>query len=697
MMNATFSRQVRPIPMLLTGAFVFLASCGSTPDEPAPAPEELASVEAPLTPNAEAEGASAPDADPEVAAEPVEDEVDLQVAGMRAALQDALRESGIDPDTLEVEGAVEPEPVAALVAEEPPADVVAEADAAEAEAAEALAETDASTAPAPSGDAAEPAELANAELADQPAADALVAAEPAEPVAVVEEPALTPAERAKIEAELMLLSMDPGRVAPAEFDDFYTPPAPEPEEVAAQEPVAADAELALEVEAAPLAEDGIELVVLDATEQDADEAEPSTLALEDDAVIVMETAELEALANAAEQAPQSEGEALADADAAPEPSDQAEGATLADMDAPDVLIPEADAALASELEQPAEADATMATALDAEGADMLEPALATATEPATEPQAEPAAELVAELPAEPAAEQVAAEPAAEGDAFAKYGAIQWEVVEHTALLEPTLPDTPSLNGSTSAEGALDIQTVPVPQVATALGSEWGALGFMQQLPVEERLLLAPLCALDPTGGVARLSLAMGQLSSASQAYVDGPPQDPSVDGLNYSNGAEFEPVPVDPKAVVINEPGIGMIWWSSDLPTEQVSAAAEIQTPSVGRIRLVLNSGDYVEGTLHSVGQNQYWLDGDLGRFAVRAGLVAHIERLPKPGLGQQIKGLQAGDLVRAKAKTGFIEGRLISMKDGKALVETATGMRITIEDAEVEPMGQSKTRVVVD
>ena len=246
--------------------------------------------------------------------------------------------------------------------------------------------------------------------------------------------------------------------------------------------------------------------------------------------------------------------------------------------------------------------------------------------------------------------------------------------------------------------ALEIETVVETPVATAMQPSVlsGLMGFTQALDPKQRLLIGPLFLVDPSGGLAQLSMGFLGLAESTVQMTAGPPGDPSLVGLKRSNGSEFDPVPVE-QGQLTGDPGLGMIWWSNEVPVAQVASKAEVQTPSVGRIRAVLNSGDYVEGVLHSVGMGQYWIDGDLGRFAVRAGLVAHIEHLPKPGLGVETKGLQAGDLVRAKAKTGYIEGRLVSLKDGKALIETATGMRITIQNAEVEPLGASKTRVVID
>lgn len=743
MKNATFSHHVRPFPMLLAGAIVsplvFLASCGSTPDQPEPQPQELVQVE-PAPVEVEPDPIElALTAEP-TEAEQAEEKVDLQVAGMRAALQDALRASGIDPETLEVEGtevpadepavgladasettpiesddalaALESEPEAVLdsIAEAGAESILAEAQPEPIEpqtVAESTEENDqmgadvdvdvadqnsdelamvdsvtdtaveqakvkpAKAKQAAASDAADQAAAAqevaepSAELAldapqdsVEPHAEVTVAendlAETAELTLDVQandgealvaeelEPevaALTDAELAKIEAELMLLGMDPGRTGPVEFDDFYTPPvevATEPEVVDA--PAAEDAVLA--------EGEGVELVLDDELAMNAEPVDAVTL--DADPLVVVDASE--------------------------------EAAELA---AP-LFIEGDDVAQAEDLLQVDEALAPDVIEVTRLAADLAE-----------------LDKLVAEQNAEDEDLADALDPVAANDAdpFAKFGAIQWEVTRIQMPAEVIAEEAAQRNETSGANGAqaLDIQKVPVPSVATAVGNDWGAFQFMRSVPVEQRLLLAPLCAIDPSGGLAGISLAFQGINVSTNLVLEGAPQDPAVAGLTYSDGAEFDPVAIEPTASVVNEPGIGMIWWSTELPTSQVHAQSEVQTPSVGRVRIVLNSGDYVEGVMHSAGLGQYKIDGELGRFAVRAKLVSHIERLPKPGLGQQVKGLQAGDLVRAKVKTGYIEGRLISMKDGKALVETATGMRISLGDAEVEPMGQSKTRVVID
>lgn len=756
MNHFTFQRRTRPLPMLLTGALLtplaLLAGCGSTPDEPAPAPVELAP--------APAEGAAAeePEADAAAQAEaldlaaappaevaPEEEEVDLQVAGMRAALEKAMRDSGIDPVTLEATDGPEPAPEAAaadevLAAEdgspEEPAGAAAEDDAAQ----PALAAADApETEAAPTDSQAENTETVAADLeessdeesdlvvaAEEPAVEAqadTVAEAPGEaaveaqddlvaetqgaeteadevagtPVAAqpdgagdelaaaddgadeqteqdeADEPSLSPAEQAMLEAELALLELDPSRVGPVAFEDFGAVPM-EPEAPAEELVLAEDA-----TDEAPAAE----------AEASAEDAEL--------AVVVPEP-ELAVPAFAPVQDAGMPGFAMQPSDWPHEHTELV--AALDDLAAEQAALALEDAATEGDHEE-----AFTAAPVTNSDAALAQVSLETEPAPASSgPDVDVLVDMDADTEDTGVAQLDDAAPGKSGAPadLAKYGAIQWQLVEYapTTLTQVDVPVEPALEGDpATGAGALPIERVEVPAALAAQhgADDWGSLEFLRGLPLEERALLTPLAVLDPSGGLALMGTSLRGFGEVSNMALTGPPQDPALAGLSYSDGSEFDPAPIDPTAVVVDEPGIGMIWWSEEVPLAQIDAASEIQTPSVGRVRIVLHSGDYVEGSLHSVGQGSYWIDGELGRFAVRGSLVSHVERLPKPGLGQQVTGLQAGDLVRAKVKTGYIEGRLISMKDGKALVETATGMRITIEGAEVEPMGKSKTRVIVD
>jgi hypothetical protein len=225
-----------------------------------------------------------------------------------------------------------------------------------------------------------------------------------------------------------------------------------------------------------------------------------------------------------------------------------------------------------------------------------------------------------------------------------------------------------------------------------------SMTFLEDLPWKNRVLVGPLFALEPSGLLGAMFLVAPMVIPTldpALAAMTSEPRDPNLPPGNRL--PEVEPTPREETAKLLaNEPGLGWIWWGAEVPVEHVSDPVDIQTPAVGRIRIVLKSGDYTEGVLHSIGRDSYWLDGDLGRFSVATGLVDRVERLAKPGLGKEGKSVQAGDLVRVKLLSGYVEGRLISTKGDTVLVETADGMRMTLKSSTIKRLGGSKTRVIL-
>ncbi|MFT4711047.1 MAG: hypothetical protein ACI8Q9_002185, partial [Planctomycetota bacterium] len=237
-----------------------------------------------------------------------------------------------------------------------------------------------------------------------------------------------------------------------------------------------------------------------------------------------------------------------------------------------------------------------------------------------------------------------------------------------------------------------------PMLEPALAPIARSMAFLKDVPIATRAMAGPLFALDPSGLFGNLALGAALIEEgAGEVYAQAGPvaKDPNLPAGERLAAAG--PVLSDEETKKLaEEPGLGWLWWDESVPSHHVSSEVDIQTPSVGRVRIVLESGDYVEGILHAVGKGLYWIDGDLGRFSVKYTLVSHVERLPKPGLGAEIEGLQAGDLVRVKMASGYVEGRMISAKGDSLLIETSDGIRMTLESTDVQRLGDSKTRVIV-
>jgi len=548
------------------------------------------------------------------------------------------------------------------------------------------------------------------QLAQMAAALEVATAEAAEPVEPAQEEPISVAD------EVAGMYFDPGEAFPVELVDgvpaqtamVVTDEAEEAPEEIASEPVVEFAQ-GMESLDGELGEVEPPLEITEADLAAMTESMPD-MAFEDPGFI-------EPTLEVTEDSVASDEEAVADAVDSEvavavdgEVTDAVDGETLAVADATDEVpdateLADATDQLAEGLDQLAQAEVPVDQD-PALTADAVQAAIAESIASALEDTSQE--ESVVETPEQPEGEVELA--VVEGPP-----AIEWRPAEEAALVAVVVEDeqpavVDSIEADVSQEpvdevvaGAesLVIETVEESPTATAMNTAAAnslsdVFAFTSDLDPSTRLILGPLCLADPSGMLARTSVGFIDLANVYSDLTASPPEDPAVAGLTHSSGAEFNPISIE-EAELTEEPGLGMIWWGDEVPEKQVAAKMEVQTPSVGRVRLVLTSGDYVEGTLHSVGQDQYWVDGDLGRFAVRSGLVSHVEHLPKPGLGQEVSGLQAGDLVRAKAKNGYIEGRLISMKDGDALIETAAGMRITLPNATVEPLGKSKTRVVID
>ncbi|MDG1498973.1 MAG: hypothetical protein P8R48_03315 [Planctomycetota bacterium] len=225
-----------------------------------------------------------------------------------------------------------------------------------------------------------------------------------------------------------------------------------------------------------------------------------------------------------------------------------------------------------------------------------------------------------------------------------------------------------------------------------------SMAFLEEVPIASRAMAGPLFALDPSGFLGNLALGASMVEkTANQAMAYLPPAAKDLDLPDGERLAAAGPVLSDEETKKLaEEPSLGWLWWDEEVPSHHVGSKVDIQTPSVGRVRIVLASGDYVEGILYAVGKGLYWIDGDLGRFSVKHTLVSHVERLLKPGLGAEVEGLQAGHFVRVKLASGFVEGRLVSTKGDSLLIETNDGIRMTLESTDVERLGDSKTRVIV-
>src|SRR5882672_7882739 len=113
------------------------------------------------------------------------------------------------------------------------------------------------------------------------------------------------------------------------------------------------------------------------------------------------------------------------------------------------------------------------------------------------------------------------------------------------------------------------------------------------------------------------------------------------------------------------------VWSQSTVPPrESISSPTKMLTPTVGKVRVVLSSGEMFEGGLYAVGEGSVWIDSQYGRMGLAGSRVKSVVQIdsPKgtPALGapgsQDLGGLER---VRVKTAGGYVFGKVIE-RDGK-------------------------------
>lgn len=173
------------------------------------------------------------------------------------------------------------------------------------------------------------------------------------------------------------------------------------------------------------------------------------------------------------------------------------------------------------------------------------------------------------------------------------------------------------------------------------------------------------------------------------------------------NGKSFT-MPVEDMVVIprvessvryATEDDMAAVWDKSEIPLGKISAAERMLTPQVGRVRLVIHSGEVFEGRLYAVGENKVWLETALGKMALLGWQVDRIEHLPEnSGVALGAKGSQdLGGLQRVRVRTpgGVFYGKLLDQDDNNVTLITEEGGRLRLANARVEPAGKSRTRIV--
>jgi hypothetical protein len=142
------------------------------------------------------------------------------------------------------------------------------------------------------------------------------------------------------------------------------------------------------------------------------------------------------------------------------------------------------------------------------------------------------------------------------------------------------------------------------------------------------------------------------------------------------------------------------VWAGATIPVDRIDLDERLLTPAVGRVRVVLNSGEVFDGGLYAVGERKVWLQFAHGRMALLSWQIEKIEHLDGPAdtpeLGSAESARMAGlERVRVRTPGGVFYGKLLNQTGDQVTLLTGDGARISLANARVEPAGNSPTRLI--
>ncbi|MCC7015390.1 MAG: hypothetical protein IT454_22715 [Planctomycetes bacterium] len=136
------------------------------------------------------------------------------------------------------------------------------------------------------------------------------------------------------------------------------------------------------------------------------------------------------------------------------------------------------------------------------------------------------------------------------------------------------------------------------------------------------------------------------------------------------------------------------------IPFGSISSKTKVLTPTVGKVRAVLQTGEIFEGSLYAVGEDSLWIDTSFGRMGLAASRVRSVVRIDPakgaPALGAAGSQNSAGlERVRIKTPGGTLYGKVIERVGDTATVITDEGARLTLPAKDVERLAEApKVRI---
>lgn len=253
---------------------------------------------------------------------------------------------------------------------------------------------------------------------------------------------------------------------------------------------------------------------------------------------------------------------------------------------------------------------------------------------------------------------------------------------------PSVPRPDDLAGAASLAAAHPLGILPVAMAGALARAETGDLG-----PAGAFDLLAQVGGGTSTGAPSVLDVP----DSAPLELPPAPGVGATMPELNDPTILS-DPIAVTGDLLVTSPEGepLVTIWQGSSMPTHHLHADATIQTPNVGGVRLMFDSGDVFEGHLVSVGRSRYTIRNELGRLTLDGHRVVDALALASPlesSSGEASFDPRPGERVRALTAGGWVIGRVLAEKDGLVTLITDSGGRIVLRDPPLESLA-SETRL---
>lgn len=140
------------------------------------------------------------------------------------------------------------------------------------------------------------------------------------------------------------------------------------------------------------------------------------------------------------------------------------------------------------------------------------------------------------------------------------------------------------------------------------------------------------------------------------------------------------------------------MWLEPTIPTDAIRGPTRLRTLNVGLVRAELVNGEFVEGTLHAVGESRVWLDVKLGRISFDAAEVRDVVQIVG-SQGQPVAlGTQAlAGLPRVEVLMpgGALTGRVLGREGDRVTFVTEDGLRMRVEALDVRPATDGRSRLV--